>query len=425
MKRDVREMNTDRSGVRKGSREFRTITLAFFAAGFATFITLYDVQPLLPVFCAEYGIPAALASLPLSLATSALAVTMLLAGTVSETWGRKPVMASSLFVTSLLALVTPLTHTFGALLGLRLIQGAVLAGLPAVAMAYLSEEMDAASLAAAMGLYIAGNAVGGMTGRIFTASITDLFSWRIAIGTIGIICLGLSFIFARSLPPSANFRQRPFQASYLLTSLLEHLRDPGLLSLYGIAFLLTGSFVTLYNYITFRLLGAPYNFSHTVVSSLFLVYLIGSWSSASIGRVTRRFGRENVLLSAMAVMGVGAAITLAHQVSAIVCGMALFTAGFFAAHATASSWVGTRAQTAKAQASSLYLFSYYLGSSVSGTLGGIFWTRFGWDGVVGMIGILVAGALVVAGRLVRLVDDTAAAPEEFGELEEVPAHMSN
>lgn len=405
--------------VQKGSRKFRTINLAFFSAGFVTFITLYDVQPLLPVFSAEYGVPAAMASLPLSLGTSALAFTMLLAGTVSENWGRKPVMVLSLFLTSLLALVTPLTHTFITLLGLRLVQGAVLAGLPAVAMAYLSEEIDVSSLNAAMGLYIAGNAVGGMTGRIFTASITDLFSWRIAIGTIGVICLALSFVFAKSLPPSTNFRQRPFQTSYLLTSLLNHLRDPVLLCLYGIAFLLTGSFVTLYNYITFRMLGPPYNLTHTMVSWLFLVYLVGSYSSASIGKVALRFGREKTMLFAITIMGLGVVLTLAHQIFSIVCGMAVFTAGFFASHAIASSWVGTRALTAKAQASSLYLFFYYLGSSISGTLGGIFWTKFGWSGVVSMILILLAVGLVVVAELLRLSVIASVALEEYELLSEI------
>jgi len=80
--------------IRKGTKTFRQINLAFFAAGFVTFITLYDVQPLLPLFFREYGVPAALGSLPLSVATCALAVAMLFAGSLSETVGRKPLISS-------------------------------------------------------------------------------------------------------------------------------------------------------------------------------------------------------------------------------------------------------------------------------------------------------------------------------------------
>jgi MFS transporter, YNFM family, putative membrane transport protein len=386
--------------IQKNSKQYRTVNLAFFVAGFVTFITLYDVQPLLPVFSAEYRVPAALASLPLSVATCALAVTMLFAGTVSETWGRKPVMVLSLFLTSMLALATPFSHTMTSLLGLRLVQGAVLAGLPAVAMAYLGEEIEASSLSSAMGLYIGGNAVGGMTGRIFTALVTDISSWRLAIGVIGIVCLILSVYFARSLPPSANFRQRPFRSRYLLTSLGKHLQDPELLCLYGIVFLLMGSFVTMYNYITFRLLGPPHSLSQSMASALFLVYLVGSCASASIGTILRRLGRGRTLLLAIAAMGLGTMITLGSHLAGIVGGIALFTAGFFGAHTIASSWVSARAQTARAQASSLYLFFYYAGSSISGTIGGFFWSAFGWGGVAGMICLLLTIGLLVAARLV-------------------------
>lgn len=46
--------------------------------------------------------------------------------------------------------------------------------------------------------------------------------------------------------------------------------------------------------------------------------------------------------------------------------MMLFACGFFAAHSVASSWIGRRTRRAKGQASSLYLFCYYLGSSTAG-----------------------------------------------------------
>ena len=388
--------------VSSGTKRYRQINLAFFAAGFVTFITLYDVQPLLPVFSREFGLPAALGSLPLSVTTCALAVTMLFAGTISETFGRKKVMVASLVSTSLLALLTALTHGFPALLVLRLLQGAALAGLPAIAMAYLSEEIAPASLASAIGLYISGNAIGGMTGRIFTAFMTEWISWRAALGAIGVVCLVLALFFARSLPPSSNFTRRPFQVRYLFSSLLKQLRDPGLLCLYAISFLVMGSFVTLYNYITFRLLASPFNLSHSMVSWIFLVYLLGSFSSSMVGRQVELFGRSRMLVLALATMVAGALVTLAQDIPTIVAGIALFTCGFFGAHTIASSWVGQRARTARAQAASLYLFSYYLGSSVSGTVGGLFWTWFHWEGVVCLILALLGGSLLSFKLLCRI-----------------------
>ena len=388
--------------VRIGTAEFRRINIALFCAGFVTFITLYDVQPLLPLFAKEFGVSPAVASLPLSCATIALALGMLIAGTVSETVGRRALMTVALFLTSLLALATIFSHSFESLLMLRLLQGLALAGVPSVAMAYLGEEMDAQAIGHAMGLYISGNALGGMTGRIGSALLCEYVPWHTAIALIGVISLLLSLIFLKSLPPSSNFHQRPFQVSYLFSSLVQHLRDPGLHCLYALAFLSMGGFVSLYNYIGFRLLAAPYQLNQFQVSLIFLVYLLGSFSSGVVGGMIHRFGRPFMIRMTLATMLAGTLITLAGSLVLIVVGVGIFTCGFFSAHAIASSWVGRRARTAKAQASSLYLFSYYLGSSISGTAGGLFWVHYGWNGVAAMIAILIVIAFGVATMLLRI-----------------------
>ena len=208
--------------VQAGTSAYRRVNLALFCAGFITFVTLYDLQPLLPIFSREFGISPAVASLPLSCATVALALGMLLAGTLSETFGRRCVMTIALFMTSLLAMATVFSHSFESLLLLRLLQGLVLAGLPPVAMAYIGEEMDVHSIGSAMGLYISGNALGGMSGRIGSALLCEYVPWHTAIACIGVFSLLLSLVFLVSLPPSGNFNQRPFQIRYLFSSLYQH-----------------------------------------------------------------------------------------------------------------------------------------------------------------------------------------------------------
>jgi YNFM family putative membrane transporter len=203
-------------------------------------------------------------------------------------------------------------------------------------------------------------------------------------------------------PPSTNFVRRPFQLHYLFTSLYQHLHDPGLLCLYSLAFLSMGGFVSLYNYIGFRLLGSPYDLSQSQVSLIFLVYLLGSFSSGVVGSLLNRFGRDFMIRLTLSTMLLGTLLTLGRSLLLIILGVGIFTCGFFSAHAISSSWVGRRARTAKAQASSLYLFSYYLGSSISGTVGGIFWLHYGWNGVAMMISLLILAAFTVAAFLLRL-----------------------
>jgi len=104
-----------------------------------------------------------------------------------------------------------------------------------------------------------------------------------------------------------------------------------------------------------------------------------------------------VLDAAVALMLAGVLLTAARHLAVILAGFSLMTFGFFGCHAIASAWVSRRAQNAKAQAASLYLFTVYLGSSIVGSSGGLVWARFGWRGVVALV-----AALVVAGSLICL-----------------------
>lgn len=106
----------------------------------------------------------------------------------------------------------------------------------------------------AMGLYISGNSIGGMSGRIISGVLTDYFSWHIALIGIGLISLLASFVFWLILPQSTNFKQQKLEITHLVNSLFSQFKEPGLLYLFIIGFLLMGSFVSLYNYIGFQLI---------------------------------------------------------------------------------------------------------------------------------------------------------------------------
>jgi YNFM family putative membrane transporter len=385
-----------------GTPAFRRLNLALFAAGFSTFAILYSVQPLLPVFSHEFKISAAESSLALSLTTGLLAFSMLIAGSLSDVWGRKPVMVVSLLSSAVLTLVSAALPSWHSLLLARALMGVTLSGLPAVAMAYVSEEVHPRSIGLAMGLFIGGNAVGGMAGRLVTGFLTDLGSWRFALGCIGALGLTAALAAWRSLPPSVNFRPRPANVAGLLRAFTNHVRDPGLCCLFAEAFLLMGAFVTLYNYLGYRLMAPPYDFSQTAIGAIFVVYLIGTASSTWIGDLAGRLGRRKVLWAMIVVMLGGVALTLFSSIVMILVGIAVVTFGFFGAHSIASSWVGRRALHDRAQASALYLFCYYAGSSIIGTIGGLFWSPFGWWGVAGLVMGLLLVALAISFWLATL-----------------------
>lgn len=375
--------------IEKGTKAFHKANWALFLAGFITFANLYVSQPLLPTFAEEFHVSPAVASLSLSVTTLALSISMIIVGSLSEAWGRKSLMTISIFAASILTLALAFSPNFETILVLRVIQGVVFAGLPAIAMAYLGEEMNPSSLGIAMGLYISGNSVGGLSGRVIIGTLTDLYNWQVGMIVLGIISLIISVLFVWMLPNSQHFSARPLQIKALTKSLMQHLKDPSMQCLFAISFVLMGSFVTLYNYIGFKLMAPPYHLSATIVGWIFVIYLVGTFSSAWFGSLADRFGRQKMLLLAIAIMLAGAIITLQGLLLLKIVGITVFTFGFFAAHSIASGWVSKRATHDKAQASSLYLFFYYFGSSVGGTVGGIFWMYFGWMGVVAMITVFL------------------------------------
>jgi len=390
--------------IERGSKDYRRANLALFFAGFVTFSTLYTFQPLFPNLVKEFGVSPAIASLSLSFATFALAITLPISGSLSDAWGRRGMMGVAVILASLLALASAVGDSLPGLLGVRLVQGVVMAGVPAVAMAYLNEEIEPRAVGSAMGLYIAGNACGGMTGRILTTVLAELMNWRAAVTGIGLLSLLLGIWFLFLLPPSRNFQRRPLHLGQLTTSLFGHLRNPGLLCLFFLAFTCMGGFVTLYNYVTFRLLGPAFDLGQSQVALIFLAYAFGACSSGVTGRMVDRFGRSRMLFLALTVMTAGLLLTLPGQLTAVIIGIVIFTIGFFAIHAIASSWVGRLAGQARGQASSLYLFSYYLGSSISGTGGGFFYGAWGWNGVVVLILLLIGAAFLTGLRLTSLED---------------------
>jgi YNFM family putative membrane transporter len=388
--------------IHHGTPEFRRINWALFAAGFATFGLLYCVQPLLPEFSRDYGVGEAVSALSLSLTTGVLAFGMLFAGVLSDAWGRKPVMVGSILSSALLVLASALMPNWTSLLVVRSLLGVTLSGLPAVAMTYLAEEMDVASIGLGMGLYISGNAIGGMGGRLITGVLTDFVNWRVGVIVVAVIGLGCALTFWRLLPPSRHFIRQPLRWRLAGERFNVIFHDRGLPWLFAEGFLLLGAFVAVYNYLGYRLLAPPYNLSQAVVGAIFAIYLIGTFSSPWVGHLAGKLGRRKVLWTMFALMLIGTALTALASLWAILAGVIALTFGFFGAHSTVSSWVGRRAGAAKAHASSLYLFFYYMGSSVAGACGGLFYASHGWNGVAVFVGAMTLLGLAIALGLYRL-----------------------
>ncbi|MEU2413232.1 MULTISPECIES: MFS transporter [Streptomyces] len=400
-----------------GGPGYRRMSFALFAAGIATFALLYSTQALLPAVSASFGATAGQASWTVSAATGALALCVLPLSALSERFGRRQMMTASLAVAVVIGMLVPFAPSIGWLIALRAVQGAALAGLPASAMAYLAEEVRPKALVAAIGLFVAGNSIGGMSGRILAGWVAQLWGWRVALGAIGLLAVACAVVFHLLIPRARHFSPASLNPKALARTVTGHLSDPLLRRLYAIGALFMTVFGAVYTVIGYRLVDEPFGLPQGVVGSIFLVYLVGTVSSAAAGRLVARLGRRGALYLAVSTTAAGLLLSLADQLAAILAGLVLITAGFFAGHAVASSSVSRRATTGRAQASALYQSAYYLGSSAGGTLGAVAFHTGGWAGTVAL------GVLAVLGVLsITLFGSRAARTERLRAASPAPVH---
>lgn len=378
-----------------GGPGYRRMSFALFLAGVATFALLYSTQALLPLVSTDLGVSASEASWTVSAATGGLALFVLPMSALSERFGRRTLMTASLAVAVAVGLLVPFAPSIGALVALRAVQGAALAGLPASATAYLAEEVRPKALITAIGLFVAGNSVGGMSGRVITGWVAQEWGWRVAVATIGIIAVACAVAFRLLLPAPKHFTPGSLRPGVLARTVRDHLANPLLRRLYAIGALFMMVFGGVYTVIGYRLTEAPFSLPQGIIGSIFLVYLVGTVSASTAGRLVARLGRRGSLYLAGGTTTAGLLLSLADSLPLVLLGLVLITAGFFAGHAVASSSVSHTAKQGRAQASALYQSAYYIGSSAGSTLGAVAFHAGGWAGTVTLGLFAVLGVVTI------------------------------
>ncbi|KAA0011248.1 MFS transporter [Billgrantia pellis] len=378
------------------TRAWWRATLALCLGSILVFVNLYAPQPLLPDLRQAYGVSTLGISLIMSVATLSLAGALLVFGPLSDAIGRGAIMRVTLLMAGLCSLALACAPNYETLLALRLVQGFVLGGLPAVAIAWMGDEFDRRALLSAVGLYIGANTLGGIGGRLIGGSIGEMGGASIGFLAVGGVTLVGVALFWKLLPPPRQFTPRRFELGAALSDLGGHLRHPLLLAAYllgGINFLI---FINQYSYITFRLADEPFGLSARWLGMIFLTYLGGTLSSAFSGRLTRYLNQPACMLLGIAIFMAGTLITLSHSLAWIIAGLTINAVGFFLAHSMASSWVSRQAQRARGSASALYLVFYYVGASLGSIWLEPFWQRGGWLGVAIGSWLLLSVTLSIA-----------------------------
>ncbi|WP_417506110.1 MFS transporter [Marinomonas gallaica] len=379
-----------------GSWAFWRGTLALVIGSFMVFANVYVTQPLLPMIAHEFSISELQAASSFTITTLTLGLSLLVYGPLSDALGRKNIMIIALLGVTLTTFSLGFVTQYSELLLLRALQGFFLAGLPAIAVAYLGDEYRPQAMAVAVGLYISGNTIGGIGGRLIGGFVGEWQGPSAAFFVMSVVSMVCFFLFWVLLPNSENFHAKRFRPATLFTNVKLHISNPILLMCYLIGGFNFFIFINQYSYITFVLEAEPYSLSATYVSLLFLTYLTGTIGSAFSGKLAAYCSQPKIMALGTLILMLGSAITLYGSLTSIIIGLLINCFGFFLCHSTASGFVSKNAHQAKASASSLYLVFYYLGASVGGFYLDPFWQAGGWIGVVLGSWLILSGVFVVA-----------------------------
>lgn len=375
---------------------FRMIRNCMFLSGLSVFAQLYLFQPMLSDLCRSFSITAAESSLAVSASTVGMAVGLLYFAFRADGISRERLMGISLILSSVLTIASAFIDNYFFLLLFNLVKGMVLAGVSAVALAYLSEEVDSSKIGLAISLYLSGNTMGGMSGRVAATLVSGYGGWQLATLVIGLVSLVLGIIFCWKIPAGRHFSASviPFKEKVgQMRSLLTHTT---FISMYVIAALSMGIFVSVYNYLSFLLESPTFGLPHHLVAMIFMMYVAGIIGSIVAGVLSDRFGPEILLQGALLLMGVGMSLLLVMKLWAIVLGLGLLTFAFFSTHTLASRIVSMHARNLKSSATSIYWLFYYAGSSLVGSSTGIVLVNSGWIPLMEVLLALLFCALVVA-----------------------------
>ena len=251
----------------------------------AVYADLYITQPILPLLSKEYHVAPATAGLTISVVVLMIAVVSSAYGSLSDAVGRKPVMVTSCFLLAIPTALCALASSFHMLLVFRALQGFLMPGVTAVAVAYIGDYYSEADLGPKVGGWIAASVAGGLTGRVLSGLIAAGTNWRAPFLFFGFVTLVGAAAIARGLPAGQGAAGIRLGSAY--RGMFVHFRNRRLVGAFVIGGGVFFCFIGVFTYLPYYLTAPPFRLSTALVSSVYLVYIAGVFTSLVSGEALR------------------------------------------------------------------------------------------------------------------------------------------
>lgn len=376
-------------------------------AAFLSIAVLYAPQPLLPYFAAVYDITEPRAALVVAVVLVPLSMAPLSFGALLQRFAPEQVLRASLALLALLVAGQGLTPAFGLLIGLRLLQGVAVAAILTALMTYIATMARAGTMTRIMAGYVAATILGGLLGRVLAGVVATYASWNVfSLVLSAALMLGAGLLSRLDPAPPQHAKEPARRARFR-----DILQGPRYVRTYTLIFCLYFGFSAFMNFLPFRLQDIQPGASGVMTGLLYSGYVAGIAVSIKAPALADWLGGEAVAavlgtatgLGGLIVAGIGAPWALFGAV-------VLMCMAMFLTHSIAAGWINRAGGARGSLINGLYVAVYYAGGVLGAYVPGFVYERAGWIPFLGVLGLLMAGALAAALRWWR-IDGRAQSPD--------------
>ena len=355
--------------------------------GMTALLNLYSTQPILGEIASWAHIPTTDAAWTISTTTAGVAITAPFAGMLSDRIGRRRVILAAVAAMAALTVAALTSWSYPALLAFRCAQGMCCPFVFAVVVAYIGEEFEPPTASTLNALYVAGTALGGFSGRMVAAVLSDWAGgWRLSfLGNAVILAVTLAVTYW-GLPPERHFiRTADRGVGGFFLNAGRFLRKPRIVMTVLVGFALLFQQVASFTFASLALAHPPFSLSTSAIGLIFVVFLIPTVTTPRFGALMDKWGPRRAFLASQSVSVGGLVLTLFPTIPTVIIGLALSCVGVFAGQAAGTLMVGKLAAGARSTGVGLYLTGYYVGGAIGGVAPISFYSAAGWSAVVAVV----------------------------------------
>ena len=357
------------------------------------FAALYLPQPFLPLLAEQYGVEDTDAALLMAVTMVPLGIAPIAYGYFVERFTAKRLLKTAVGLLMASELLLAIAPSFWLLVVLRFVQGLILPAAITSLMTYSASMATSGRVRNALNVYIGTSILGGVSGRLVGGVLAEFVHWRAAFALTAVL-LGVAWIGLRSLRSDA----KPNASTIDVMAIAKAVRNPLYRYAYFGIFFVFFVFASLLTYLPFRLKALDPSIGETLISLMYLGYLIGVAIALNGVRIADWSGGElRVVLAGIGVLAIGIAGVAGESLPIVFAFVYCLCAGFFLIHSALTAFLNHVTHSGRGVVNGLYISSYYAGGTLGAWLPGYAYRTGGWSVYLGALGLV----LVVAAWWIR------------------------